>query len=156
LEHGIEVYPWEYTHQAGAKPINHYLAVRWVIAYRSDYTFSGLRTAATAGTGGLRAASVRQFLVNAIAMQIVLARNPAAVQLLQDLRYELSAETVPGLGKIPFATVSSGIASFRPPDELILSATRFSGVSAFIELVDLEAVRQMRDPLQQQLESILT
>ena len=73
-----------------------------------------------------------------------------------DLRYDVRVEVGPGLGKLPLLTISSRISSFRPTDELILSAIRFSGVPAFIELVDTEAVRRLEDPLRQQVEKILT
>ena len=40
-------------------------------------------------------------------------------------------------------------------DELIQTATRFSAVPAFIELIDQEAVRNLRDPLRERIQSVL-
>jgi hypothetical protein len=155
MEHGIEVYPWEYTLQAKDKAVTISSPVRWVITYRSDYTLAEMRRL-SATKGDRRKAAVRHFVVNAIATQIVFAHNPGTVQLLDDLRYDVRVEVGPGLGKLPLLTISSRISSFRPPDELILSAIRLSGVPAFIELVDTEAVRQLEDPLRRQVERILT
>lgn len=155
MEHGIEVYPWEYTYETGGKAIVITSPVRWVVTYKSDYSLAAMR-AVTGGRSERRTASIRQFLINAIGFEIVLARVTGVVQLLQDLRYDLATETGPGLGKLPLATVSAGIPSFRPPDDLILAATRLSGVAAFIELVDLDAVSRIEDPLRKQIENILT
>jgi hypothetical protein len=47
------------------------------------------------------------------------------------------------------------VPSFRPSDEVILAATRFSGVPAFIELIDVEAARMLPDPLKARIEEIL-
>ena len=155
MENGIEVYPWEYTRQAGDKTITISSPVRWVITYRSDYSLSEMRRL-IASKGERRRQAVRHFLVNALASQIVISQNPDTVQLLADLRYDVRVEAGPGLGKLPLLTISSRISSFRPPDDLILSAIRLSGVSAFIELVDTDAIRQLEDPLRQQMEKILT
>ena len=61
----------------------------------------------------------------------------------------------PGLGDLELATLSSHLTSFRPPDELILSATGISGVSAFIELVDKDAAQSLRDPLREEIAEAL-
>jgi len=154
MEHGIEVYPWEYALEAGDKTVTIASPVRWVVTYRSDYSVAEMRRLC-ATKGDRRKAAIRHFVVNALAGQIVFAHNPGALQLLEDLRYDVRVEVGPGLGKLPLLTMSSRISSFRPPDELILSAIRLSGVPAFIELVDPEAVRQVEDPLRQQVEKIL-
>ena len=80
----------------------------------------------------------------------------SAVQLLDDLRYDVRVEVGPRLGKLLLLLTNSRISSFRPPDELVLAAIRFSGVPAFIELVDTEAVRQLEDALRQQVARIHT
>jgi hypothetical protein len=51
--------------------------------------------------------------------------------------------------------VGSCLPSFRPADDLILTAIRFSGVPAFIELIDVEALNTLQDPLKLSLEKIL-
>jgi hypothetical protein len=154
MEHGIEVYPWEYSIQAGDRTVTISSPVRWVITYRSDYSLTEIRrmiaTKAERSKG-----SVRHFVVNALACQIVFAHNPGVVQLLEDLRYDVRVEEAAGLGKLPLLTISSRMISFRPPDEQVLSAIRLSGVPAFIELVDVEAVHQLDDPLRRRMEEIL-
>lgn len=82
-------------------------------------------------------------------------RNTGVLSLLDDLRYDLKADPFPGLGKLPFVTINARIHSFRPSDDMMLAATRLSGVPAFIELIDPETVSTLQDPLRNQLEAIL-
>ena len=56
---------------------------------------------------------------------------------------------------LPIVTLTSCLASFRPADDLILAATAFSGVPAFIELLHIESLRQPADPLQSRLNDLL-
>jgi hypothetical protein len=155
MEHGIEAYPWEYTRQAGDKSIVISSPVRWVLTFRSDYSLTEMRRL-MAGKAERRKPSVRHFVVNALATEIVFAQNPGAVQLLQDLRYDVRIEEGPGLGKLPLFTITSPISSFRPADDLVLAATRLSGVPVFVELVDSQAASQLEDPLRHTVERILT
>jgi hypothetical protein len=145
MEHGIEIYPCEYAHDVDGKQIAISQPFQWWLTFRSDYTPAEMRNL-LAGKGERRVAAIRHFVVNAIATKIVLDRAAGAMSLLQDLRYEIGHETPPGLGKLPMVVVRSPLASLRPPDNLIQTATRFSGVPAFIELIDLDAIQSLADP----------
>lgn len=154
VEHGIDVQPWEYTHMIGDKAVTITTPFRWILTFKSDYSLKEMRSL-IASKADRRAPSVRHFVVNAIAMQLVLARVPGATQILEDLRYKIASEIPQELGKLPMVTIDSGLTSARPPDELILSATRFSGVPAFIELIEAQAVEQLADPFRAKISALL-
>ena len=156
VEHGIDVQPWEYSHVIGDKTITITSPFRWVVTYKSDYSLKEMRKLLAAKEVERRAASVRHFVVNALAMQLVISRITGATQLLGDLRYKVATEIPQDLGKLPMVTIDSGLTSVRPPDDLILSATRFSGVPAFIELIEEKAVAELVDPYRAQITSLLT
>ena len=67
--------------------------------------------------------------------------------LLGDLRYRLQADASPDLPKLSLTTITASLPSFRPSDDLIASAVTFSGVPAFIELIDIDALSTLQDPL---------
>lgn len=150
----IELYPWEYDHEASAggqtKTIAITSPVRWVMTYASDYSLHQLRDV-VAGREEKRPADVRQFVVNCLVMGAVVEKLPNIARLLEDLRFEVSVDPAQGLGELPLVTLSSNLASFRPADDLILTATGFSGVDEFVELVDRDAVQNLRDPLREKL-----
>jgi hypothetical protein len=150
----LELYPWEYAHTAQGKPVSMTSPVRWAANYRSNYTLAQVK-AVLNGKETVRPEYLRQFVVNALVLQLVLNRNPGLVQLFQDLRYEIKTEALPELKGLPIVTITSTLQSFRPADDLIAAATAFSGVPAFIELLNAEAIRESVDPLQSKLEPLL-
>jgi hypothetical protein len=151
---GLEVYPWEYAHEIAGKQITMTSPVRWVINYKSNYNLNKVR-AVLAGREQGRPELLRQFVVNALVIQSVLRLNPGLTQLFSDLRYELKAETPSELKGLPIVSITSVLASSRPSDEVISAATAFSGVPAFVELIDLEGVRNPRDLLKERIEQLL-
>lgn len=145
----LDLYPWEYTQTLGGeegREITMTTPDRWVVNYRSGYSLAQLRKAVSARRG-LRPEDAQQFVINAITLGLVFERNPGFRQILTDLRYEVRFEPADGLGKLPLVSIASCLPSFKPQDDLILSATRFSGVPAFIELIDLDATGRLEDPL---------
>jgi hypothetical protein len=158
IENRPELHPWEYTHdtkgEGESKPLTITSPVRWVLTYGTGYTLSQVRQA-VASKRERRMDDIRQFVVNALVMQLFLARYTGIAQLLSDLRYQVHVDKCPGLGALPFVTLSAWLPSFRPADNLILMATRFSGISNFVELIDVEAVHTLADPLKPQIEELL-
>jgi hypothetical protein len=156
IEARLEIYPWEYTHTLSGedKAITMTSPVRWVVSYRSGYSLNDLREA-LATRKNLRTDDARQFVINALVFQLLLDRYPEIQALLADLRYRIEVDTCDGLGQLPVVTISSALPSFRPTDDLIATATSFSGVPAFIELLRTEAVATLEDPLKTKIEAIL-
>ncbi|HWD91514.1 MAG TPA: hypothetical protein VG938_04110 [Verrucomicrobiae bacterium] len=150
----LELHPWEYTHSVQGKAILMTSPVRWVVNYRTNYNFAQVK-AVLSGKESVRPEYLRQFVVNMLVLQIALNRNPGLVQLFHDLRYEVKTESPPELKGLPVVTITSMLNSFRPADDLISAATAFSGVPAFIELLDTEAILKSTDPLQAKLDPLL-
>jgi len=150
----LELHPWEYVHPVQGKAITMTSPVRWVINFRTNYTLAQVKNV-LAGKEVVRQDYLRQFAVNALVLQLILARNPGLVQLFQDLRYELKSEKPAELKGLPIMTITSCLTSFRPDDDLIQAAAAFSGVPAFIELIDLGAAQAPKDILKERLEQLM-
>jgi len=154
----LALYPWEYTHEARTeqetKQITMASPVRWVVSFTSTYGLSQLRQG-LAGKAERRVEHVRQFVVNALVTQIAINHAAGLGALLTDLRYQLQTEYAPDLPKLPLTAITFGLPSFRPPDDLILAATSFSGIPAFIELVDTDAAAGLQDPLKTRLQELV-
>ena len=157
LENRLELYPWEYIHQAKSeretKAVTITSPVHWVLTYSAGYTLSQVLQAVI-GKEQRQADALRQFVVNALVMHLVLAKYPGIAQLLTDLRYQVGVDKSPILGELPLVTLRACLPSFRPADPLILTAIQFSGVPAFIELIDVDMLDTLYDPLKQHLEQI--
>lgn len=150
----LELHPWEYAHQVQGKVIIMTSPLRWVVNQQTNYSLAQVKIV-LAGKETVRPEYLRQFVVNALVLQLVLSRNPGLTQLFQDLRYELKAEIPPELKGLPIVTITSCLTSFRPPDDLISAATAFSGVPAFIELLNLDAVQTPKDAVKERLEGMI-
>jgi hypothetical protein len=154
----LELYPWEYTHEASgdgqSHPVTVTSPVRWVLTYHSDYTLEQMRQV-MAEKAERRPHAVRTFVVHALALDLVLGRNQGVARVLNDLRYSVSTEYSSEFGKLPLTTLQAPLRSFLPADKLVLSATRFSGVPAFIELIDQESIDELQDPLRVKLNEII-
>ena len=128
--------------------------VRWVVTFMSTYGLSQMRQG-LAGKGERRIDHIRQFVVNALVTQLTVTHAAGLGALLADLRYQLQIECSPDLPKLPLTTITCGLPAFRPPDDLILAATTFSGIPAFIELIDTDAASKLQDPLKTRVQELV-
>ncbi len=150
----LELFPWEYTYLLGTKKITMTSAARWVLNFKSNCPFARVRAAAEGAEPG-RPDVLRQFVVNSLALAAVIRANPGLFTLFADLRHELKIESPAELKGLPVITLSANVSSFRPADDLITAATAFSGVPAFVELLDLESLASPRDPFKERLAQLV-
>jgi len=150
----LELQPWTYTHEVDGKAITMTSPVRWIATFQSNYDVVSVKSILRGATTA-RLDFLRQFVVNALVLDIVFSKTPGLASLFTDLRYELKLVSPNDLGGLPILTITSILDSFRPSDDLITAATAFSGVPEFIELVNVESLRQPRDVLKEQIDRIL-
>jgi hypothetical protein len=154
----LVLYPWEYHHDAKtdreSKSMTMTAPLQWVLAFSSNYTLSQMRGALTAKEPP-RPENVRQFVINALVLQLIVNKSPGLITLLGDLRYDLKITTSPDLKTVPLVTIRSVIPSFCPADDLLLAAAAFSGIAAFIELIDIDGIRQTKDSLSARIDEVL-
>lgn len=152
------VYAWEYRHVAKSpnseKPLTITSPVRWILTYETGASPALVRQMLE-GKVERRGETLRQFVVNALTMGLLVQAYPGVGQLLGALRYRARTESLPGLGNIPFVTIHACLDSFRPSDDLLLTATAFSGVPAFVELIRADSLQGYIDPVTEQLRQIL-
>jgi len=60
------------------------------------------------------------------------------------------------LGGLPVVILKAPIESFLPSDDFILKITQLSGIPAFQEIIDLDAVEKMPDPLRKTLQQAIS
>jgi len=154
----VALYPWEYAYEAShgqeTRSITMTSPIRWVVSFTSGYTLSQFRQALI-GQGERRPEHIRQFVVNALVTQLMFTHTSGLAALFADLRYQIHTHSTPELPKLPLTTITSSLPSFRPGDDLILAATNFSGIPAFIELIDVDALSGLQDPLRARIEERL-
>ena len=154
----IDVHPWEYLHEtreaSETKPITMTSSTRWVVNYATDVNLARVRSI-LAGQESGQWQFVQQFVLRALLIDLVVAKAPRVVELLRAMRFEVERAVTPEFQNVPLTTIRFVLPSFRPPDQLILDATAFSGVPAFIELIDVDAMPALTDPIKLRLEEIV-
>jgi hypothetical protein len=58
-------------------------------------------------------------------------------------------------GELPLTEISSAVSTTTPPDEGILRSTGISGTDAFEEIVNLDGIEKIPNPLKEQLWTIV-
>jgi hypothetical protein len=141
---------WEYTHAAETDGSWHSIRVTapltWVISYSTSYSLSTLR-GVVAGSGQRDAEAVRAFVLRACLMHELFSKIPAITSLFEGLRYRVEVRRSPQLGDLPLVTVSAPFRTFRPGDQLVAMAAGLAGGASFAEVLDVESVRNLADPL---------
>lgn len=153
------LYRWEYSHTAkserDSRSVTITSPVQWVLTYESGVTLSQVHSMLESKMER-RTEALRQFIINALVMQLLMKGNGNLAQLFAALRYRVEMKSLPGLGNLAFVVIHAPLTSFRPADEVLLMATRFSGVSAFVELISPESIESLKDPLRAELQQALS
>ena len=76
-------------------------------------------------------------------------------ELFAALRFPVSTHHDPVLGNLPITVISSAAATVRPPDDTIIESTEISGTDTFEEVIDLEAIEKLEDPVRARLAALI-
>jgi hypothetical protein len=154
----MQLHEWEYLHETkterGWRTIKVTSPLTWVIAYSSPYSLSVLRQV-LAGQEERDSDAVRAFVLRACLMHLQIMKLPAIAALLAGLRYHVEVRRSAELGELPLVTISAPFSTVRPPDNLVTMAAGLAGGASFAEVLDLTALQKVRDPLRDEVASIL-
>ena len=141
---------WEYTNatetERGWQPIRVTTPLTWALSYGSSYSLRTLRDVA-AGGGRRDPEALRTFVLRACLMYQLFVKIPALTDLLTGLRYKVEIRKSPQLGELPLVTISAPFRTVRPPDKLVAMAAGLAGGTSFAEIVDIDSVWNLSDPL---------
>jgi hypothetical protein len=154
----FQIDEWEYIQaietDRGWQSIRVTTPLTWVVSYKSSLSLATLRSVGTGG-GQRDPEAVRAFVLRACLMHEQLAKLPGLRELLEGLRYQVTVRHSPQLGELPLVTVSAPFRTLRPSDQLVAMAAGLAGGVSFSEVLDVESVRHVSDPLRDEAISIL-
>ena len=158
ISNQLEATPFQYPlifEQGGSNQVSITSPSCWTLSYHTECPLNRLRAMLT-GKEQKEPEDMRQSIINHLTLVIFLNRFPALAQLLEDLRYVIEITELEDLGGLPVVTIKAPVESFLPPDEFILQVTQLSGIPAFQEIIGLEAIDQMADPLRDSLKRLVS
>ncbi len=152
----LELCPWEYEHVLASgkdrKTITVSSPLKFVLAYSG---YSPRRLKDLVDDQGRSVADLQIYLLHYLTMHLMLERQPGLAALFDTLHFPISKGRIDGLGELPVTFIGPKIATVLPPDELILESTEMSGVNVFEEIVKVEDIDALRDPLKETLAGIV-
>jgi hypothetical protein len=148
----IEITPMEYVYEAEAENTRKTITVtsplKNILTY-TGYTPSKLKE--LMADRYRQPEKVQEFIVHFLALHVTIARQPGLTQILNALHYPLTTIRLPEFGELPITCLSSSISTIRPPDNVLIESTEFSGLDAFEEVINLADIISLRDVLKEQL-----
>ncbi len=150
----LELNRWEYRHPLSPDRQGPSVQVtsptRWLLSYGPALTLTAA-SAAYANRADKNLTPLRQHFVNALVLAAVVTQTSGLPALLGALRYRLEVSPWPPLNGLPLVTLAAELSSRLPSDEMIRTATAFSGVPAFLEVIDPAALDAAADPFWEEL-----
>jgi hypothetical protein len=92
-----------------------------------------------------------QLVVSYLLMHVVIANSPGLVSVFDALHFPITTTTVPEFGPLPITRIGVAVSTTRPPDDVILQSAELTGVDAFEEVVNVQDLSNLRDPLKRRL-----
>jgi hypothetical protein len=153
----LDVNPWEYSYELNSAPpkaVTVTSPVKWVVSYTSGLSFSRLRQG-LAGREELSPSDIKEHVIRCCLFHAMINKYTGIRDIFAALRWEVATQASPETGGLSLTTLTSPIPTMLPPDEFILESTEMSGTSRFEEVVDVNAVAEISDPLTQKVNEII-
>jgi hypothetical protein len=150
----LEITTEEYTHVANPGANSRTIAVRcplsWILTY-TGYAPSRVREL-LGGPTKLRATDeLQKFVLSQLILHVVLNNQPGLTQMLAALHFPVTTAKLPDLGDLPITRIRAAVSTMRPSDAVVIESAELSGVDAFEEIVEVEEIARLSDPLKQRL-----
>lgn len=155
---GLVLYPWEYSYTAKRKKKSADIEItspaRWVLTYKSEYSLNAMRKAVR-GELERNQDAIQEFVISALVVDLIVQSNPGVVRILSGLGHTVKPGNLPEFKDLPLVVLGTKLPVFRPPDDLMLSATRLSGVMSFNELINTDEIDALEDPFKRKLKELI-
>ena len=92
-----------------------------------------------------------QLVLSYLLMHVVTTNSPGLLQTFEALHFPITTTTQPEFGPLPITRIGVSISTTRPSDAVILQNTELTGMDAFEEIVNVDDLAQLRDPLKEKL-----
>jgi hypothetical protein len=143
------VYPYEAKTDQETKSIKVTSPLKWVLNYTA---FGPQRLQELiAGQGTIVGDELQQGVIHQLVIHLTVSRQAGMIQVLNALRFPVSFGRLSEFGDLPITFVSSVINTVRPPDQVIIESTEVSGMPLFEEIVSIDDIVQLQDPLKDRL-----
>jgi hypothetical protein len=97
------------------------------------------------------ASELQRFILAYLMLHVVTRMQPGVVNIINSLRFPVTTTREPEFGELPIIRIGIGVATERPSDAMIIESAEVTGMDAFEEVIKVEDIQQLRDPLREEL-----
>lgn len=148
----LEMTPVEYDYVVQNKTVRVTSPLKWALSYAD---FAPARLSALLADKRNSGDDLQQFVLHSLMMASVVSKQTGICQILETLHFPLSIDTSEKSGNLPVCYIASSVSTKRPPDDVIIESTEISGMDVFEEIVNIEDVARLRDPLKEKLTALV-
>jgi hypothetical protein len=148
----LEITPLDYVHVAQSGADTRKIKVRCPLTWVLTYTdFPPTRLQELLDTKARSIEELQRFVLNYLVMHIATTSDPALMRVFEALHFPLTTSRSPQFGELPITQIGIGISTTRPSDALIIESAELTGMDAFEEVVKVDEIAGLSDPLKQRL-----
>lgn len=148
----LQLHPVEYLHVTEDGADRRTVRVRQPLAW--NVTYYGHGPSALPELLATRSRSsdeLYNWMVHQLVLHRVVLNQPGVVDILGKLHFAIESVTEETSGAMPVLRITSPLATLRPPDAVIIQSVELSGMDAFEEVVDVDDILRISDPLRDRL-----
>lgn len=150
----LEITPVEYTHvvQNGAatRKITVRCPLSWVLTY-SGYAPTHLDQLLGSNTKLRATDELQKFVLSQLILHVALTSQPGLMHMLEGLHFPVTTTKSAELGDLPITRIGAAISTSRPSDAVIIESAELTGMDAFEEIVTVDDISSLDDPLRHRL-----
>lgn len=152
LSTGLEISAFDYPHPVKTDTATRTIMVRAPLTWTLTYTgFGPSRLHELLNTKMRSNEEVLKIVLSYLALHVVIANQPGLLKIFDAMHLPITTVKVPEFGDLPVTRIGAAVVTRRPADSVIVESAELTGMDAFEEVVDLEEVTNLRDPLRESL-----
>jgi hypothetical protein len=149
---GLEITPLDYFHVAqdgaGGRKIKVRCPLTWVLTYTD---FPPNRLQELLDNKGRDAAEVQRFVLSYLVLNLVTTQDASLMKIFEALHFPITTTKSPQFGELPITRIGLPVATSRPSDAVVIESAELTGMDAVEEVVNLDDVKRLGDPLKERL-----
>lgn len=152
----LEFTPLEYIHAARTEQESTTITVTspltWVLNYSG---FAPGRLRELLKDRNRSGDELREFVLHHLVLHVLMTKQTGVTKILDALYFRVSSNRSPEFGDLPLTYITSCVSTIRPPDDVLIQSTEISGMNVFEEIINVDDIVKMHDPLRNRLIEIV-
>ena len=102
----------------------------------------------------VRGDELQRYILSYLLLHAVTTHQRGLVQIFDALRCPITTTKTAEFGDLPVTRIGIGISTSRPSDAVVLESAEITGMNAFEEIVNVDDIASLPDPLKERLMAI--